>query len=119
MCEVGIEKGLVYSKYLSCFLGDIRILTQKGPSYPAAHSGVLSLTGVWGFRGLYSPMHIPVCTPIPSQSAPASGILPRNPSLSGLVSSCTPYGHLGALVPSGDKSHTWQLQLDPWAHLAR
>lgn len=64
-------------------------------------------------------MRIPVRTPTPAQSAPASGILPRNPSLSGLVSSCTPYGHLGVLVPSGDKSHTWQSQLDPRARLAR
>lgn len=78
--------------------------SRRYPPYPAAHS--------WpelGFPEVAQP-HI---NPTPSQSALASTILPRKPGLSGTVFSSNPRGHLGALVPSGDKSHTWQRQLDP------
>lgn len=108
MCEVGIEEVLVWRKYLSSFLGEIGTPPRWYPPYPAAHSGGLGLTG-----GEYMGLHGPTYIPTPSQSAHTSGILSRNPGLSSMVSCRNLHGPFGALVPSGDKSHTWQLQLDP------
>lgn len=57
----------------------------------------------WVYQNLPSlntPVHLPSLH-ISSNS--------RNRSLSGIFASNKFHRHLGALVPSGDKSHTWQL----------
>lgn len=47
MHEGGTEESLVYGTHSSYFLGEIRMLPRRSPTYPAAHLGGLGLTGVF------------------------------------------------------------------------
>ena len=82
MGEVGTEEGLVHSKCLASFLGEIRVLPTRYPFGPAAHLAGLGLAGV--SRICAGP------SPSPSPHLPSLCLPPDSPGILDLLAGFLP-----------------------------